>query len=106
MSFDEHYMDTKVHETMDLLYEDQKTLPKKPLNRKPFIQNDGSGETNRSGKHATVVKNDAEETVVDSIIRVLNESANEVLEETMNLILAAIIIVDYKRRREKNQASE
>ncbi|KAG5576870.1 hypothetical protein H5410_057004 [Solanum commersonii] len=106
MSFDEHYMDTKVHETMDLLYEDQKTLPKKPLNRKPFIQNDGSGETNRSGKHATAVKNDAEETAVDSMIRVLNESANEVLEETMNLILAAIKIVDYKRRRKKNQASE
>ncbi|KAG5630295.1 hypothetical protein H5410_002012 [Solanum commersonii] len=106
MSFDEHYMDTKVHETMDLLYEDQKTLPKKPLNRKPFIRNDGSGETNRSGKHVIVVKNDAEETAVDSMIRVLNESANEVLEETMNLILAAIKIVDYKRRREKNQASE
>ncbi|KAH0725691.1 hypothetical protein KY284_001556 [Solanum tuberosum] len=106
MSFDEHYMDTKVHETMDLLYEDQKTVRKKPLNRKPFIRNDGSGETNRSGKHATVVKNDAKETAADSMIRVLNESANEVLEETMNLILVAIRMVDFKRRREKNQALE
>ncbi|KAG5614294.1 hypothetical protein H5410_014118 [Solanum commersonii] len=103
MSFDEHYMDTKVHETMDLLYEDQKKLPKKPLNRKSFIRNDGSGETNRSGKHATVVKNDAKETAVDSMIRVLNESANEVLEETMNLILAAIRIVDYKRETNRSR---
>ncbi|KAH0657891.1 hypothetical protein KY289_026639 [Solanum tuberosum] len=60
----------------------------------------------RSGKHATFVKNDAEETAADSVIRVLNESANEVLEETMNLILAAIRMVGFKRRREKNQASE
>jgi len=91
---------------MDLLYEDQKTVPKKLLNRKPFIRNDGSSKTNRLGKHATFVKNDAEETDADSVIRVLNESANEVLEETMNLILAAIRMVDFKRRREKNQASE
>ncbi|KAH0765229.1 hypothetical protein KY285_001100 [Solanum tuberosum] len=80
MSFDEHYMDTKVHETMDLLYEDQKTVPKKLLNRKPFIRNDGSSKTNRSGKHATFVKNDAEETAADSVIRVLNESANEYIK--------------------------
>ncbi|KAH0702471.1 hypothetical protein KY285_016749 [Solanum tuberosum] len=91
---------------MDLLYEDQKTVPKKLLNRKPFIRNDGSSKTNRSGKHATFIKNDAEETAADSVIRVPNESANEVLEETMNLILAAIRMVDFKRRREKNQASE
>ncbi|KAH0725362.1 hypothetical protein KY284_001227 [Solanum tuberosum] len=86
---------------MDLLYEDQKAVPKEPLNRKPFIRTDGSSETNRSGKHATIVKNDAEETAADSIMRVLNESANEVLEETMNLFMAATIMVDFKRRREK-----
>ncbi|KAH0725361.1 hypothetical protein KY284_001226 [Solanum tuberosum] len=55
-----------------------------------------------SGKHVTVVKNDADETAIDSMMRVLNESANEVLEETMNLILAATRMVDFKRIREKN----
>lgn len=46
MSFDEHYMDTTVDEIMDLLYEDQKIVPKKPLNRKPFIRKVGSGQEN------------------------------------------------------------
>lgn len=105
MSFDEHYMDTTVDEIMDLLYEDQKIVPKKPLNRKPFIRKVGSGETNRSGKHASVVKNDAEQTA-DSMMRVLKESANEVLEETMNHILAETRMVDFKRRRETNRTSE
>jgi len=66
------------------------------LNRKPFIRNDGSGETNRSRKHATVDKNDTDETAADSMMRVLNENANEVLEETMNLILAATRMVEKK----------
>ena len=106
MSFDEHYyMDTTVDEIMDSLYEDQKIVPKKPLNRKPFIRKVGSGETNRSGKHASVVKNDAEQTA-DSMMRVLKESANEVLEETMNHILAETRMVDFKRRRETNRTSE
>ena len=105
MSFDEHYMDTTVDEIMDSLYEDQKIVPKKPLNRKPFIRKVGSGETNRSGKHASVVKNDAEQTA-DSMMRVLKESANEVLEETMNLVLPVIRMVEFKRTGEKNQASE
>lgn len=105
MSFEEHYMDTTVDEIMDLLYEDQKIVPKKPLNRKPFIRKVGSGETDRSGKHAAVVKNDAEQTA-DSMMRVLKESANEVLEETMNHILAETRMVDFKRRRETNRASE
>lgn len=105
MSFDEHYMDTTVNEIMDLLYEDQNIVPKKPLNRKPFIRKVGGGETNRSGKHAAVVKNDAEQSG-DSMTRVLRESANEVLEETMNHILAETRMVDFKRRRETNRASE
>lgn len=106
MSFDEHYyMDTTVDEIMDSLYEDQKIVPKKPLNRKPFIRKVGSGETNRSGKHASVVKNDAEQTA-DSMMRVLKGSANEVLEETMNHILAETRMVDFKRRRETNRTSE
>ncbi|KAG5630296.1 hypothetical protein H5410_002013 [Solanum commersonii] len=60
MSFEEHYMDTTVDEIMDL-----------------------------SRKHATAVKNDTEETAADSMVRALNENANEVLKEIMNLILAA-----------------
>ncbi|KAH0720339.1 hypothetical protein KY285_005145 [Solanum tuberosum] len=80
---------------MDLLYKDQEIVPKKPLNRKPFIRNDGSGETNRSGKHAIIVKNDAEQTAANSMMKVLNESANEVLKETMNLILAATRMVNF-----------
>ncbi|KAH0773594.1 hypothetical protein KY290_010731 [Solanum tuberosum] len=69
---------------MDLLYEDQKIVPKKQL---------------------TLVKNDAEQ-IVDSMIRVLKESANEVVEETMNDVLAKTIMVDFKHRRETNRASE
>ncbi|KAH0776661.1 hypothetical protein KY290_008072 [Solanum tuberosum] len=69
---------------MDLLYEDQKIVPKKLLN---------------------LVKNDAEQ-IADSMIKILNESAKDVLEETMNLILEATIIVDFKRMRETNRALE
>lgn len=106
LSFDEqHYMDTTVDEIMDLLYKDQKIVPKKPLNRKPFIRKAGCGETNKSGKHAAVVKNDAEQPG-DSMMRVLRKSANEVLEETTNHILAETRMVDFKRRRETNRASE
>uniref|UniRef100_A0A3Q7F1M0 Uncharacterized protein n=1 Tax=Solanum lycopersicum TaxID=4081 RepID=A0A3Q7F1M0_SOLLC len=57
------------------------------------------------GKHASVVKNDAEQTA-DSMMRVLKGSANEVLEETMNHILAETRMVDFKRRRETNRTSE
>lgn len=105
LSFDEHYMDTTVDEIMDLLYKDQKIVPKKPLSRKPFIRKVGSGETNRSGKHAAIVKNDAEQPG-DSMMRVVGESANEVLEETTNHILAETRMVDFKRRRETKRASE
>ncbi|KAH0657892.1 hypothetical protein KY289_026640 [Solanum tuberosum] len=49
-----------------------------------------------SRKHATVDKNDTDETAADSMMRVLNENANEVLEETMNLILAATRMVEKK----------
>ncbi|KAM3285838.1 putative protein isoform X1 [Capsicum chacoense] len=105
MSFDEHYMDTTVDEIMDLLYKNQKIVPKKPLNRKPFIREVGSGESNRSGKHAAVVKNDTEQPG-DSMTRVLSESAKEVLEETTSNVLAETRMVDFKRRRETNRASE
>ncbi|MCD7445797.1 hypothetical protein HAX54_000035 [Datura stramonium] len=105
VSFDEHYMDTTVDEIMDLLYEDQKIVSKKPFDRKPFIRKVGRGETNRSGKHAAVVKNDAEQPS-DSMMRVLRESANEVLEETTNHVLAETRMMDFKRRRETNRASE
>ncbi|OIT06242.1 PREDICTED: uncharacterized protein LOC109209666 [Nicotiana attenuata] len=105
MSYDEYYMDTSVDEIMDLLYEDQNIVPKKPLNRKPYIRKVGYGETNRSGKHAAVVKNDAEQPG-DSMMRVLRESANEVLEETLNHVLAETRVVDFKRRRQTNRASE
>lgn len=105
MSFDEHYMDTAVDEIMDLLYKDQKIVPKRPLSRKPFIREVGCGETNRSGKHAVVVKNDTEQSD-ESMMRVLRGSANEVLEETTNHVLAETRMVDFKRRRETNRASE
>ncbi|KAG5571832.1 hypothetical protein H5410_061598 [Solanum commersonii] len=98
-------MDTTVDEIMDLLYEDQEIVPKEPLNRKPFIRNDGFGETNRSGKHATVLKNDAEQDAVDSMMKVLNESANEVLEETMNLILAATRMITIKLNKEEETSA-
>ncbi|KAH0773595.1 hypothetical protein KY290_010732 [Solanum tuberosum] len=91
---------------MDLLYDDQEIIPKEPLNRKPFIRNDGFGETNRSGKHATIFKNDAKQDVVDSMMKVVNESANEVREETANLILAATRMVDFKRNKEEINANE
>ncbi|KAF3622695.1 hypothetical protein T459_06347 [Capsicum annuum] len=101
MSFDEHYMDTSVDEIMNLLYKNLKIVPKKPLNRKPFIREVGSGESNRSGKHAAVVKNDTEQPG-DSMTRVLSESAKEVLEETTSHVLAETRMVDFKRRRETN----
>ncbi|PHT55336.1 hypothetical protein CQW23_03822 [Capsicum baccatum] len=105
MSFDEHYMDTTVDEIMDLLYKNQKIVPKKPLNRKPFIREVGNRESNRSGKHSAVVKNDTEQPG-DSMTRVLCESAKEVLEETTNHVLAETRMVDFKRRRQTNRASE
>ncbi|KAK4347496.1 hypothetical protein RND71_033835 [Anisodus tanguticus] len=104
MSLDKYHMDTTVDEIMDLLYEDQKILPKKPLNRKPFIRKIGHGETIRSGKHAAVVKNDPEQPD-DSMMGVVRESANEVLETT-NHVLAETRVVDFKRRRETTRASE
>ncbi|CAN4080357.1 unnamed protein product [Withania somnifera] len=105
MSFDEHCMDSTVDEIMDLLYKDHKIVPKKPLSRKPFIRKVGFGETNRSGKHAAVVKNDTEQ-LGESMMRVLRGSGNEVLEETTNHVLAETRMVDFKRRRETNRVSE
>ncbi|KAH0776660.1 hypothetical protein KY290_008071 [Solanum tuberosum] len=77
-----------------------------PLNPKPCIRNDGSGETNWSGKHGIVVRNYAEQTTADSMMKVLNESANDVLEEIMKLILAATRMVDFKPRKEETNANE
>ncbi|XP_060195794.1 uncharacterized protein LOC132625043 isoform X2 [Lycium barbarum] len=105
MSFNEHYMDTTIDEIMDVLYKDQKIVPKKPLNWKPYIRKVEHGETNRSGKHVAVIKNDLEQPD-DSIMRVLRESADEVLEGSMNHVLAETRVVDFKRRRKTSRASE